>query len=149
MRQATGYSGETIVDVENLLVKELRRRGIIDVAISEKKGYPHGMAQPAVLVGTKQKVVYKWAIVPSVVSCFLLSLSNLVSSFVFGGAATWWDLSDADSIDYKMNLGGAKDRPSLTEVWENAEAEMQGKPAVNATIPLLSFIQGLKQKIFG
>lgn len=48
-----------------------------------------------------------------------------------------------------MNLGGAKDRPSLTEVWENAEAEMQGKPAVHATIPLLSFLQGIKQKIFG
>lgn len=72
MRQATGYDGETIVDVENLLVKELARRGIIDVAISEKKGYPHGMAQPAVLIGTKQKVVYKWAIVPAVVGCRLL-----------------------------------------------------------------------------
>ena len=71
MRQATGYDGETIVDVENLLVKELARRGIIDVAISEKKGYPHGMAQPAVLIGTKQKVVYRWAIVPSVVGCLL------------------------------------------------------------------------------
>ena len=68
MRDATGYDGETIVDTENLLVKELKRRGIIDVAISEKKGYEHGMAQPAVLVGTKQKVVYKWAIVPSTVS---------------------------------------------------------------------------------
>lgn len=38
MRQATGYDGETIVDVENLLVKELRRRGIINVTINEKKG---------------------------------------------------------------------------------------------------------------
>ncbi|KAL6717723.1 hypothetical protein ACLMJK_005638 [Lecanora helva] len=114
MREATGYDGETIVDTENILAKELKRRGIIDVAISDKNGYPHGMAQPAVLVGTKQKVIYRWAIVPSV-----------------------------------MNLGGAKDRPSLKEIWENAEAEMQGKQLVHATIPLQSFIQGIKQKIFG
>ncbi|KAG8528531.1 uncharacterized protein KY384_007449 [Bacidia gigantensis] len=107
IRETTGYDGETIVDTENLLATELRRRGIIDVAVSEKTGYPNGMAQPAVLVGTKAKVVYKWAIKPSV------------------------------------------DRPSLKEVWENAEAEMQGKKPVHTEIPLLSFVQGLKQKLFG
>ena len=48
-----------------------------------------------------------------------------------------------------MNLGGAKDRPSLKEVWENAEADMQGKKPVHAEIPLLSFFQGIRQKIFG
>ena len=72
MREATGYIGETIVDTENLLVNELKRRGIIDVAISEKKGYEHGMAQPAVLIGTKERVVYRWAIVPSMVSFSIL-----------------------------------------------------------------------------
>ena len=48
-----------------------------------------------------------------------------------------------------MNLGGAKDRPNLKEVWENAEADMAGTKPVHEVIPLLSFVQGLKQKIFG
>lgn len=68
MRTASGYTGETIIDTENVLAKELARRGVIDVAISEHKGYAHGMVQPAVLIGGKEKVWYKWAIVPSTVS---------------------------------------------------------------------------------
>ena len=71
MRTASGYTGETIVDPENLLAKELKRRGVLDVAISEKKGYPHGMAQPAILVGGKEKIWYHWAIVPATVSTTL------------------------------------------------------------------------------
>ena len=64
MRPSSGYEGEVIVDVENALALELKRRGIVDVAISEHKGYPHGMVQPAIVVGSKEEVVYKWAIVP-------------------------------------------------------------------------------------
>jgi hypothetical protein len=75
MRAASGYTGETIIDPENVLAKELARRGVIDVAISAQKGYAHGMVQPAVLVGGKEKVWYKWAIVPATVSdenaCFV------------------------------------------------------------------------------
>ena len=74
MQEASGYTGESIVDTENLFVKELKRHAIIDVAICEKKGYPHGMAQPTVLVGTKQKVVYNWAIQPSLVSCSVIQM---------------------------------------------------------------------------
>ena len=48
-----------------------------------------------------------------------------------------------------MNLGGAKDRPSLNEVWENAEAKMNGKPEPHKVIPLLSLLQGIGQKMFG
>ena len=48
-----------------------------------------------------------------------------------------------------MNLGGAKDRPSLNEVWENAEAKMNGRSEPHKVIPLLSFLQGIRQKIFG
>jgi hypothetical protein len=74
MRKASGYTGETIVDPENFLAKELKRRGLLDVAISDKKGYPHGMAQPAVLVLRKDgTVLFKWAIVPTLVSNFLFS----------------------------------------------------------------------------
>lgn len=75
MRKASGYTGETIVDPENLLAKELKRRNVINVAISDHDGYPHGMVQPAVLAlnGQDRKVLYEWAIVPSLVSNFLSS----------------------------------------------------------------------------
>lgn len=66
--KSTGYNGEAIVDPENILVKYFKGRDLLDVAISEKKGYEHGMAQPAILViGRDGEVLEKWAIVPSVV----------------------------------------------------------------------------------
>ena len=48
-----------------------------------------------------------------------------------------------------MNLGGAKDRPLLNEVWDNAQAKMAGKPPVHAKISLMSLASGLLQKIRG
>ena len=30
-----------------------------------------------------------------------------------------------------MNLGGAKDRPSLKEIWENVDAKLNGKEPVH------------------
>jgi peroxiredoxin len=69
MRKASGYTSQTIVDPDNILARELKRRGLLDVAVSDKKGYPHGMAQPAVLVLTKDgTVLFKWAVVPALVS---------------------------------------------------------------------------------
>lgn len=74
---ASGYQGEIVVDTENLLATELKGRGMLDVAITEKKGYEHGMAQPAVLAvrgaagkedGSQGEVLYRWAIVPGLVS---------------------------------------------------------------------------------
>ena len=54
---------------------------------------------------------------------------------------------DADILGFEqMNLGGAKDRPSLKEVWENAEADMAGKRPVHEIIPLLSFVQGIGRR---
>ena len=68
-RDASGYTGLAISDPDNALAGELKRRFGLDVAISQKNGYPHGMAQPAILVlkndGT---VLYNWAIVPKTVS---------------------------------------------------------------------------------
>ena len=67
-RSNTGYDGEAIVDPRNLLAEELKSRGLLEVAISEKKGYEHGMAQPAVLVlRSDGTVLQKWAIIPSTV----------------------------------------------------------------------------------
>ena len=73
-RQASGLQATILVDTENVLAEYLRTPGTLNVAISEKKGYVNGMAQPAVLVvkrgeGTeKQHVLERWAIVPSMVS---------------------------------------------------------------------------------
>ena len=80
-RKASGFQGTILVDTENVLAQHLRERGMVDVAISEKNGYVHGMAQPAVLVvrggkgvpGDKSiakdgEVLESWAIVPSMVS---------------------------------------------------------------------------------
>ena len=71
MQAVSGYTGETIIDTKNELARELKRRGLVDVAISEKKGYENGMAQPAVLVIKNDKtVLYHWAISPSMVRGF-------------------------------------------------------------------------------
>jgi peroxiredoxin len=70
-RTTTGYNGEAIVDPENILAKYFKQKGLLDVAISEKKGYEHGMAQPAILVIKNDGTVLEnWAIVPSMV-CFI------------------------------------------------------------------------------
>lgn len=72
-QKSTGYRETAIVDPENALSKELKTRGLLDIAISEKSGYPNGMAQPGVLVIKKDgTVLYNWAIVPSIV-CFRYS----------------------------------------------------------------------------
>jgi peroxiredoxin len=72
-QKSTGYTETAIVDPENDLAKELKTRGLLDIAISEKLGYPNGMAQPGVLVIKKDgTVLYNWAIIPSIV-CFRYS----------------------------------------------------------------------------
>ena len=73
-RKATGYNGPAIVDPEHVLAKELKKRGLLDVAISKKGGYEHGMAQPAVLVLKKDgTVIYNWAINPGLVRYLVAS----------------------------------------------------------------------------
>ncbi|KAF4624544.1 hypothetical protein G7Y89_g13626 [Cudoniella acicularis] len=124
-RKSTGYTGEAIVDVENVLASEFKRRGWVDVAITEKKGYKFGMAQPAVLVlrgkgkgmgmgEGEVEVLEKWAIIPSA-----------------------------------MNLHGAKDRPDLKQVWENVEASIKGQKRVHGTYSLKGFLSVMWGKIFG
>jgi hypothetical protein len=114
-RKATGYTGEVIVDTENKIAAELKRREKLDVAITPKGGYAHGMAQPAVLaMKSDGTVLFNWAIVPGV-----------------------------------MNLGGAKDRPDLKQVWENVEAKLNGQPEVHKKFQLQTFHQVIWQKLFG
>lgn len=71
MAKLTGYTGNAISDPSNEIVKDFKSKGLVDVAITEKKGYEHGMAQPAVLVLKKDgTVLYSWAIVPALVRFF-------------------------------------------------------------------------------
>lgn len=64
----TKFSGKTITDPDTSLVKELKSRNLVSVAVTDRGGYPHGMIQPAVLVVNKEgKVIYQWAIEPSMV----------------------------------------------------------------------------------
>ena len=68
-RKNTGYAGKALIDAEHKLLSELKCRGVIDIAISEKKGYANGMAQPAVIVLKRDgTVLERWACVPGVVS---------------------------------------------------------------------------------
>jgi len=81
-RTTTGYEGTAIVDTNNLLATELKNRGLLDVAISEKKGYEHGMAQPAILAARKGgdaqvEVLERWAIVPSMMVSLPVPISCL------------------------------------------------------------------------
>ncbi|KAK5047474.1 hypothetical protein LTR84_006570 [Exophiala bonariae] len=119
-RKLSGYQGDAIVDTENTLVGLVKERYGLEVAVSEKKGYENGMAQPAILVlrgekggeivGPERTVLEKWAIIPSV-----------------------------------MNLGGASDRPDLEQVWDNVRAKVDGKARIHQgykTTGLLGMLWG-------
>jgi hypothetical protein len=124
MRKISGYSGDAIVDPENTLVRFVKERYDLEIAVTEKKGYEHGMAQPGFLVlrggkrndmiGEKGSVIEKWAIVPSM-----------------------------------MNIGGASDRPELEQVWDNAMATIEGKGVVHTVYTKMGFLGMIWEKIFG
>ncbi len=102
----------------------VKERYELEVAVSEKKGYENGMAQPAILVlrggkggdmmGGKEAVLEKWAIVPST-----------------------------------MNLGGASDRPDLEQVWDNVRAKIEGKGVVHTAYNKMGLLGLLWGKVFG
>ena len=49
-----------------------------------------------------------------------------------------------------MNLGGAKDRPVLEQVWDNVLAKLEGKAEpVHKEVGRTGLLTGLKQKVFG
>lgn len=48
-----------------------------------------------------------------------------------------------------MNLGGAKDRPDLNQVWDNVKAKMDGREQVHQKYMTQSITAGLKQALFG
>lgn len=101
----------------------MKERYELEIAVSEKKGYENGMAQPGFLVLRGGKggdiitgegaVLEKWAIVPST-----------------------------------MNLGGASDRPELEQVWENVRAKVEGKEVVHRVYKKMGLLGMLWGKVF-
>lgn len=66
VRTLTGFIGDAISDPDNELAKELTKRGVLDVAITERGGYANGVAQPAILAIKRDGTVLEtWAIIPS------------------------------------------------------------------------------------
>ena len=49
----------------------------------------------------------------------------------------------------QMNLGGAKDRPDLSQIWDNVDADMQGRKKVHERYSLQTFTGTMFKKIFG
>jgi hypothetical protein len=57
----------------------LKRRGLLDIAISNKRGYKNGMAQPGLLVMKRDgTALQKWAIIPGIVSPSTLEKHSVV-----------------------------------------------------------------------
>lgn len=80
VRSSSGYTGEAINDRENILAKHLAANGMVTVAITEREGYPHGVAQPAILVIKKDgSVLESWAIVPSEVLSLMAQQKHIIS----------------------------------------------------------------------
>jgi hypothetical protein len=48
-----------------------------------------------------------------------------------------------------MNIGGAKDRPDLGQVWENSQALLEGKGKIHGSYKLQSFFKVMKGMMFG
>ena len=49
----------------------------------------------------------------------------------------------------QMNIGGAKDRPSLKEIWENVESQLKGGQPVHSRPSTMGLMGVLKEKSFG
>ena len=48
-----------------------------------------------------------------------------------------------------MNFGGAKDRPSLTDVWDNVQSQLKGQPLVHKKVSTMGALWVVKEKILG
>ena len=49
----------------------------------------------------------------------------------------------------QMNMGGAKDRPMLQEVWDNTAADLRGRSPVHKYYSKTTFFGVMGRKIFG
>ncbi len=48
-----------------------------------------------------------------------------------------------------MNLGGAKDRPELGEIWDNVKAKLEGRERVHGKYTTTGFLKMVWRKIVG
>ena len=46
-----------------------------------------------------------------------------------------------------MNLGGAKDRPMLDQIWQNVSRQLEGKEVMYTTYSTTGILQPLASKI--
>ena len=49
----------------------------------------------------------------------------------------------------QMNMAGAKDRPSLKEVWDNIAADLRGQSPVHKEYSKTTLFSVMGKKIFG
>ncbi|KAF2665792.1 hypothetical protein BT63DRAFT_75747 [Microthyrium microscopicum] len=120
MRASTGYTGTMISDPTNSIAAALKAQGKLDVAITDN-------------TLTKTKGYEHGMAQPAIL---IIQQDGTV-------------LYDWAIVPAVMNLGGAKDRPDLVQVWENAEAKMEGKKEVHSAYKLQTFGQTIWSKIFG
>lgn len=61
-RSASGYSGKTIVDPVNVLIRHLQARGVLDVAVSDKKRlWAWNGAAGVLALKQDGTVLFRWA----------------------------------------------------------------------------------------
>ncbi|KAK4141790.1 uncharacterized protein C8A04DRAFT_30635 [Dichotomopilus funicola] len=69
VRKATGFTDTVVVDPENVLAAELKKRGLLDIAVTPWRGYEWGLAQPGFLVVRGDgRVMGRWAVVPALMN---------------------------------------------------------------------------------
>jgi hypothetical protein len=121
VRNTTGYTREAMSDPDHLLATELKKRGLLNVAITEKSGYPHGVAQPAVLVMRSDgSVLQQWAIVPSMVRYHPSRLGSISWCWFANDTIFSW----ADEL--RRCKRQAANRPDLGECAETARGKEGG-----------------------
>lgn len=57
--------------------------------------------------------------------------------------------SHVTNMTLKMNIGGAKDRPSITEIWEDVQSKMAGKQVDRVSYSTQSFFKVMAAKLMG
>ncbi|KAM5368714.1 hypothetical protein ACJZ2D_009380 [Fusarium nematophilum] len=128
VRTATGYTGAAISDPENLLAKELKKRDVVDVAISKRWGYNFGMAQPAVAVIKNNGIVLEsWAINPTVMNAGgakdrpdLNQIWENVQAALEGRKPVHEDYSTIGALHGRLICLAVADRPPPLHPAENA-----------------------------
>jgi hypothetical protein len=137
-REKTEYQGDAIADPQNELIPWVKERWGWDIAVSEKNGYEWGMAQPGVLV-----------VRPFATSTMINKVAMNISDGPGGYGKKEEVLEKWAIVPSLMNMGGAKDRPLLEEVWDNAKSRIEGGDAVHQSYRKISVLGTMLGKMLG